>query len=133
MYESISDQYDDTQRIMGEVITAVLSGLGGLSSAATAIVALAILVFAGVLYVKKTNIEEVTSVGSAQHQQIDTLLDQVKFLSEELSKAREQISAIHEQNLRLMYQVRESSLKIQELEDVIHKRNIEDGEQSRPT
>ena len=133
MYVCISDKYDDTQRIMGEVITAVLSGMGGLSSAATAIVALAILVFAGVLYVKKTNIEEVTSVESAQHQEIEALLDQVKFLSDELSKARDQISAIYEQNLRLMHQVRESSLKIQELEDVIQKRNKEDGEQSRPT
>ena len=115
---------------MGEIITAVLAQVGNISSAVAAIIAIAILVFAGVLYVKKTNIDEVTSVGTVQHQQIDALLDQVKFLSEELSKARDQISAIHEQNLRLMQQVRESSLKIQELEDVIH-RNTEDGYQQR--
>ena len=118
---------------MGEVVTAVLSGVGGLSNIASALIALAILIFGGVLYVKKTNIEEVTSVGSAHHQQIEALLNQVKFLSEELTKARDQISVIHEQNMRLMYQVRESSLKIQELEDVIHKRNKEDGEQSGTT
>ena len=115
---------------MGEIITAALSPIGNVSSVAAAIIAIAILAFAGVLYVKKTNIEEVTSVGTVQHQQIDALLNQVKFLSEELSKARDQISAIHEQNLRLMQQVRESSLKIQELEDVI-QRNTEDGYQQR--
>ena len=115
---------------MGEIITAVLAPVGNISSAAAAIIAIAILIFAGVLYVKKTNIEEVTSVGTVQHQQIDALLNQVRFLSEELSKARDQISAIHEQNLRLMQQVRESSLKIQELEDVIN-RNTEDGYQQR--
>lgn len=106
--------------------------VGNTSSTAAAIVALAILAFAGVLYIKKTNIEEVTSVGSMQHQQIDDLLNQVKFLSEELAKAREQISVIHEQNLRLMQQVRESSLKIHELEDVIN-RNKENGYQQRTT
>lgn len=106
---------------MGEIITAVLAPVGNISGAAAAILAIAILIFAGVLYVKKTNIEEVSSVGTIQHQEIEALLDQVKFLSEELTKARDQISAIHEQNLRLMHQVRESSLKIQELEDVINK------------
>ena len=115
---------------MGEIITAVLAPVGNISGAAAAIIAIAILIFAGVLYVKKTNIEEVTSVGTVQHQQIDALLNQVRFLSEELSKARDQISAIHEQNLRLMQQVRESSLKIQDLEDVIN-RNTEDGYQQR--
>lgn len=108
---------------MGEVVTAVLTGVGGFSNTAAALIALAILIFGGVLYVKKTNIEEVTSVGSLQYQQIEALLNQVKFLSEELTKARDQISTIHEQNLRLMHQVRESSLRIQELEDVIHNRN----------
>lgn len=115
---------------MGEIITAVLAPVGNISSAAAAIIAIAILIFAGVLYVKKTNIEEVTSVGTIHHQQIEALLDQVKFLSDELSKARDQISAIHEQNLRLMHQVRESSLKIQELEDVIN-RDRENGHQQR--
>lgn len=115
---------------MEGIITAAISGLGGLPSFVAGSISVAILLFGGILFAKKTNIEEVTSVGTVQHQQIDALLNQVRFLSEELSKARDQISAIHEQNLRLMQQVRESSLKIQELEDVIN-RNTEDGYQQR--
>ena len=115
---------------MEGIITAALSGLGGLPSFVAGSISVAILLFGGILFAKKTNIEEVTSVGTIQHQQIETLLNQVKFLSDELSKARDQISAIHEQNLRLMHQVRESSLKIQELEDVIN-RDRENGHQQR--
>ena len=112
---------------MGEIITAVLAPVGNISSAAAAIIAIAILIFAGVLYVKKTNIEEVTSVGTLQHQQIDGLMGQVRFLSEELMKAREQLTEIHVQNIKLMQQVRESNLRIQELEDLVNKRNSDDS------
>ena len=80
------------------------------------------------MFAKKTNIEEVTSVGTLQHQQIDGLMGQVRFLSEELTKAREQLTEIHVQNIKLMQQVRESNLRIQELEDLVNKRNSDDSD-----
>lgn len=74
-------------------------------------------------YFKKTKIDEYTSAGTVQHQQIESLMDQVRLLSEELSKARMQLSEIHSQNIKLMVQIRESNLRIQELEDIIHSKS----------
>jgi septal ring factor EnvC (AmiA/AmiB activator) len=73
---------------------------------------------------RKTNIEEATSVGTLQHQQIEGLLKQVQYLSDELAKARNQLAQIHDQNVKLMLEVRTSNLKIQELEDIINRRNL---------
>jgi TolA-binding protein len=113
---------------MEGIITAALSGLGGLPSFVAGSISVAILLFGGILFAKKTNIEEVTSVGTLQHQQIDGLMGQVRFLSEELMKAREQLTEIHVQNIKLMQQVRESNLRIQELEDLVNKRNSDDSD-----
>ena len=113
---------------MEGIITAALSGLGGLPSFVAGSISVAILLFGGILFAKKTNIEEVTSVGTLQHQQIDGLMSQVRFLSEELMKAREQLTEIHVQNIKLMQQVRESNLRIQELEDLVNKRNSDDSD-----
>ena len=112
---------------MEGIITAALSGIGGLPSFVAGSISVAILIFGGILFAKKTNIEEVTSVGTLQHQQIDGLMGQVRFLSEELMKAREQLTEIHVQNIKLMQQVRESNLRIQELEDLVNKRNSDDS------
>jgi hypothetical protein len=51
-------------------------------------------------------------------------LEQVAFLSEELTKARKQLAEIHEQNIKLMEEVRESNKRIQELERMLeHNRS----------
>ena len=113
---------------MEGIITAALSGLGGLPSFVAGSISVDILLFGGILFAKKTNIEEVTSVGTLQHQQIDGVMGQVRFLSEELMKAREQLTEIHVQNIKLMQQVRESNLRIQELEDLVNKRNSDDSD-----
>lgn len=112
---------------MEGIITAAISVLGGLPSFVAGSISVAILLFGGILFAKKTNIEEVTSMGTLQHQQIDGLMGQVRFLSEELTKAREQLTEIHVQNIKLMQQVRESNLRIQELEDLVNKRNSDDS------
>jgi chaperonin cofactor prefoldin len=44
------------------------------------------------------------------------------MLSAELSKARDQLSQIHEQNVKLMHQIRDSNSRIQELEDLLNKK-----------
>ena len=90
---------------------------GGFISAAMSIVAL----ISGIIfYFKKTNIEEISSVGTLQHHQIESLLSQVTMLSKELALAREQLSEIHNQNMKLMQQIRDSNLRIQELEYTLH-------------
>lgn len=86
------------------------------------ILSLIILGAGAFLWMRKTNIQEVTSVGTLQHQQIEGLMQQVKMMSEELTKARAQLSEIHEQNGLLMKQIRDSNKRIQELEDRLSKR-----------
>lgn len=89
------------------------------------VISLIILGVGALLFFKKTNIQEITSVGTIQHQQIEGLMQQVTLLSEELSKARKQLSDIHEQNVVLMQQVRDSNKRIQELEDKLNSRKTE--------
>ncbi len=103
---------------MEAIIVAVI-GLFEKGSALSAVIALATLIFGGYLYFRKTNIAEVTSVGTLQQQQITSLLAQIEFLSTELAKARTQLAEIHEQNIHLMEQVRESNKRIQELEQML--------------
>ena len=118
---------------MEGIISAAFGSLNGLPSYLSVAVSITILFFAGFLYMKKTNIEEVTSVGTVQHQQIEGLMKQVELLSEELTKARNQLTAIHEQNMKLMVQVRESNIRIQELETIISKRGeANDRTEQRP-
>lgn len=93
--------------------------LDGSSGLAGIFISLSALIIGGWLFFRKTNIEEVTSVGTLQQKQITSLLEQIQFLSEELTKARTQLAEIHEQNVNLMQQVRDSNLKMQELERLI--------------
>lgn len=87
------------------------------------VVALAVLGFGAYLFLRKTEIEEVTSAGVLHTTQIESLMQQVKLLSEELTLARTQLKEIHDQNIALMQQVRDSNKRIQELEDMLSKRN----------
>lgn len=102
-----------------ETIIVAIIGLINNGSAVSAAFGIAALVFGGYLFFRKTNIAEVTSVGTLQQQQITSLLTQIEFLSTELAKARTQLAEIHEQNIHLMEQVRESNKRIQELEQLL--------------
>ena len=82
-------------------------------SVGLAILALIVAVY---LFIKKSDLEEIISNNAIQTIQVKTLLDQVHFLSDELDKARRQLDEIHQQNIHLMEQLRESNRKIQELE-----------------
>jgi hypothetical protein len=94
----------------------------GTSEMISAIIAFGVLGIAGYLFIRKTSIEEVTSAGALHTQQIDSLIKQVTLLSEELTLARAQLKEIHDQNVLLMQQVRDSTKRIQELEDLLSRK-----------
>lgn len=103
------------ETIITAIITSLLSGSGSFSI----FLSISALIIGGVLYFRKTNIAEVTSVGELQQKQIEGLLDQVKLLSDELAKARKQLTEIHNLNIQLMENVRENHKQIQELEKAL--------------
>lgn len=100
---------------MEQLLITVFNSLHG-SGRASFLISLIALILGAWLYFRKTNVEQITGVGSLQQKQITSLMEQIGFLSAELTKARTQLSEIHEQNIHLMLQVRESNKRIQELE-----------------
>lgn len=68
------------------------------------------------VYFRKTNIEEYTSKNTIKVDQTKSLLQQIDFLSEELTKTRQQLTDIHNQNIELMERLRQANLRIQKLE-----------------
>lgn len=103
---------------MEPLFTAFFTALND-SSGVSFVISFIALILGGWLYFRRTNIDQFTSVGSLQQAQIKSLLDQISFLSEELTKARSQLSEIHTQNIKLMEQIRESNKRIQELEIIL--------------
>lgn len=103
---------------MEQLLITVFNSMSG-SSGASFLISFAALAIGGWLYFRKTNIDQVTSVGSLQQAQIKSLLEQIEFLSTELAKARSQLAEIHEQNTHLMEQIRDSNKRIQELETLL--------------
>lgn len=106
---------------MEAIVVEILKGSAGQGLTGLVISIIALL-FGAWLMVKKTKIHEVTSIGDIQQKQITTLLSQIEFLSEELSKTRKEISELHEQNVRLMSQLRVSNERLEELENILDSR-----------
>lgn len=73
---------------------------------------------------RKNDIEEKGVEGSAHKQQIEVLMQQIELLSEELTQARTQLAQIHEQNIRLMEQLRKANIRISELEVLLASRQF---------
>lgn len=71
---------------------------------------------------KKVDVEGATSLSTMHTNQVKSLLEQIELLSKELKEAREQLHAIHEQNVQLMEQVRASNRRIGELELLLEQR-----------
>lgn len=86
---------------------------GDIASVIMGIITLAIGTY---VFYRKTNIEEYTSRNSIHIDQTKSLLQQIEFLSEELTKAREQLTEIHKQNVELMEKLRQANRRIQDLE-----------------
>jgi septal ring factor EnvC (AmiA/AmiB activator) len=101
-----------------EIIVAGLNLMSN-SGGASFLISLAAIIVGGVLYFRKTNIEGVTSIGTLQQEQIKGLMSQIEFLSQQLTSARKQLAEIHEQNVHLMEEVRDSKRRIQELEHML--------------
>lgn len=101
----------------------LISAFGGLqgSGIISFLISFIALVIGGLLFFRKINIEQITSVGSLQQNQIKGLIEQIDFLSTELTKARTQIAEIHQQNIKLMEHIRDSNKRIQELENLLNK------------
>ena len=68
------------------------------------------------VFSRKTNLEEYTSRNLIHIDQTKSLLQQIEFLSEELTKARDQLTEIHRQNVELMEKLRQANKRIQDLE-----------------
>lgn len=95
--------------------------LAGTSTNLALLVGAVVLIYLAFFYSNKSNSENTEKISKTQQEQINSLLEQVKFLSEELVKARVQLTEIHELNVQLMGKVRDSSIRIQDLEDTIKR------------
>lgn len=73
---------------------------------------------------KKTEQEERRNDVEMHKMQVETLMAQVKALSEQLEFTRVQLDKVHSQNISLMHQLRESDKRIGELEAVIALHSI---------
>lgn len=95
-----------------------------LPAAASIVFSLLAIFLAFYLQRRKINIEEKTSITSSQQKQIDSLMQQITLLSDELEKTRDQLSELHNQNVQLMGQLREANKRIGELETLLMKHQI---------
>lgn len=75
------------------------------------------------LYHKKKNEIEERSLEETSHKhQIEVLMQEINLLSSELTQARAQLAEIHEQNIKLMEQLRKANMRINELEIILARR-----------
>lgn len=68
------------------------------------------------LNIKKISTEDKKSENEIQVAQVESLMHQIKILSEELDKTRKQLSFLHKENIELMDKLREANRRISELE-----------------
>lgn len=97
----------------------LLSNTPALISGISSILAI---VFATWLKMRNVDIEAKTSAGSFQVKQIETLMSQIVLLSDELTKTRNQLTEMHEQNITLMEELRSANHRIGELETLLSKK-----------
>lgn len=73
------------------------------------------------LRLRKTNLEGRKTESDVHLAQVESLMSQVRLLSEELNQTREQMNVLHHQNLELMGQLREANRRIGELEVLLNE------------
>jgi K+/H+ antiporter YhaU regulatory subunit KhtT len=78
---------------------------------------------AAYLKFKQVDVDEKTSLSSIHAKQVESLMEQIELLSDELAKTREQLTNLHEQNISLMEELRNANRRIGELEILIDKRS----------
>ena len=94
---------------MEGIVLAVMKDSPGLASLVLGAIAIG---FAVLIRIRKLDLDEITSIGALQSQQLTSLQNLVKSLTEELTEARAQLSEIHAQNLQL-------KAKVAELENLV--------------
>lgn len=102
-----------------ELAVEILKLMKELPVAVSVILSLGAAVIVGFAHYRKIDIANKTSSSSIQEQQIESLMKQIKLLSEELTQARHQLTEIHNQNIKLMEQLRSANQRIGELEIAI--------------
>lgn len=95
----------------------ILDNLPPLLSLATSVAFLAVGIW---LKMRKTHVDERKTESDVHLAQIESLMSQVRMLSEELNHTRVQMSELHDQNLALMSQLREANMRIAELEVLLN-------------
>lgn len=86
----------------------------------TSVVLSMILLMLGVwLKLRKTDLDIKKNKNEIQVAQIESMMQHIKLLSDELDRTRKQLTDLHDQNIELMVQLREANKRIQELENII--------------
>lgn len=98
------------------VLTALSEVIGG-----STIVSLLALLVGAYVFLRKTNLESKTSLGTLQERQMTGLYNQVHKLTKELVEARNELSHIHAQNMKLLEEVSMASIRIKELETMVQQ------------
>lgn len=105
-------------------VDVLMEGISGkIPTTISVIISFLALFLAFMLNRRKVDIEEKTSINSATARQVDSLMAQIVLLSNELERTREQLSALHEQNIELMVELRAANRRIGELEQIIGIKN----------
>lgn len=79
-----------------------------------------VVILAGWFKWKTLKAETESKEEEAHVKQIDSMIDQIKLLSTELDKARNQLTELHAQNISLMSELRTANKRIGELEKNIN-------------
>lgn len=104
-----------------ELVTALLGLLQNLPIAISAGISIFAVIIVAYLHYRKVSIEDRNTSSTIQEQQIKSLMEQIKLLSDELMQARTQLHDIHNQNIKLMEQLRDANKRIGELEILLSK------------
>ncbi len=79
-------------------------------------------VVAGWIYYRKVQLEERVAASSIQKIQIKSLLEQIEMLSSDLILARHEMRQLHDQNVKLMVELREANQRISAMESTLNRR-----------
>jgi predicted nucleic acid-binding Zn-ribbon protein len=96
---------------MEGLIVAIMKDMPGYATLILGVLALG---FALLIRIRKLDLDEITSIGTLQSNQLQSLQQLVATLTEELTRARDQLTEIHEQNMQL-------KTKVQALEELVKK------------
>lgn len=95
--------------------------LSNIPSSLSLIVTLSMLVFGFWIKNKTADSEEKNTNRAIQTKQVESLIQQIQLLSDELDKTRKQLSELHGQNIDLMGKLRDANRRISDLESTLSR------------